>query len=81
MTVAGLCYSRGAGSGLHGSGSHIYDGNLSTFHEWEFRTSMRLNLDADAIRAKTLRSTSAKKRDKSLDAKERTSRSETAPGR
>ncbi|OLP82201.1 Tubulin polyglutamylase TTLL11 [Symbiodinium microadriaticum] len=40
-------------------------------HLTNYSVNKKLNLDADAIRAKTLRSTSAKKRDKSLDAKER----------
>ena len=69
MSVAGLRFSRGAGSRTPletRSGSYIYDGNPSTFHDWEFRTSMRLKLYEDAIRAKT-RSTSAKKSDKSVD--------------
>ena len=69
MSVAGLRFSRGAGSRTTletRSGSYIYDGNPSTFRDWEFRTSMRLKLYEDAIRAKT-RSTSANKSDKSVD--------------
>eukprot|EP00439_Symbiodinium_sp_Y106_P085971 s133_g30.t1 len=37
------------------SGSYIYAGEPSTFHDWEFRTSMRLKLYEDSIRAKTRR--------------------------
>ena len=69
MSVAGLRYSRGAGSGTPletRSESYIFDGNPSTFRDWEFRTSMRLKLYEDAVRAKT-RSASAKKGDKSVD--------------
>ena len=64
MSVAGLRYSRGAGSGTPletRSGSYIYDGNPRTFHDWEFfRTSILLKLYEDAMRAKT-RSTSVGK--------------------
>ena len=69
MSVAGLRYSRGAGSGTPleaRSESYIFDGNPSTFRDWEFRTSMRLKLYEDAVRAKT-RSAPAKKGDKSVD--------------
>ena len=33
------------------SGTYIYDGAPSTYHDWEFRTSMRLKLYEDAIRS------------------------------
>ena len=56
MPVAGLRYARSSYSGTPletRSGSYIYAGEPSTFHDWEFRTSMRLKLYEDAIRAKT----------------------------
>ncbi|CAE7414696.1 CAX4 [Symbiodinium sp. CCMP2592] len=55
MSVAGLRYSRSTYSSTPletRSGSYIYDGTPSTFHDWEFRTSMRLKLYEDAIRSK-----------------------------
>ena len=58
MSVAGLRYARSSYSGTPletRSGSYIYAGEPSTFHDWEFRTSMRLKLYEDAIRAKTRR--------------------------
>ncbi|OLQ02118.1 hypothetical protein AK812_SmicGene15069 [Symbiodinium microadriaticum] len=57
------------------SGSYIHDGAPSTFHDWEFRTSMRLKLYEDAIRAKTKTTT---KGDKTIDPDD--SDELTAPG-
>ena len=34
------------------SGSYIYNGDPAYFHDWEFRTHMRLKLYEDAIKAK-----------------------------
>ena len=34
------------------SGSYIYNGDPAYFHDWEFRTLMRLKLYEDAIKAK-----------------------------
>ena len=34
------------------SGSYIYTGDPAYFHDWEFRTLMRLKLYEDAIKAK-----------------------------
>ena len=56
MSVSGLRYTRAthAGTPLETrSGSYIYDGAPNTFHDWEFRTAMRLKLYEDAIRAKS----------------------------
>ena len=66
MSVSGLRYTRAthAGTPLETrSGSYIYDGAPNTFHDWEFRTAMRLKLYEDAIRAKSKPS----KGDKSID--------------
>ena len=67
MSVAGLRFSRSSYSSTPletRSGSYIYDGAPSTFYDWEFRTSMRLKLYEDAIRAKTKTTT---KGDKTID--------------
>ena len=56
MSVAGLRFSRSSYPSTPletRSGSYIYDGAPSTYHEWEFRTSMRLKLYEDAIRSKS----------------------------
>ena len=56
MSVAGLRYARSSYPSTPletRSGSYINAGEPSTFHDWEFRTSMRLKLYEDAIRAKS----------------------------
>ena len=56
MSVAGLRFSRSSYPSTPletRSGSYIYDGAPSTYHDWELRTSMRLKLYEDAIRSKS----------------------------
>ena len=56
MSVAGLRFTRTAGQTSTPletrSGSYIYNGDPAYFHDWEFRTLMRLKLYEDAIKAK-----------------------------
>ena len=56
MSVAGLRFIRTAGQTSTPletrSGSYIYNGDPAYFHDWKFRTLMRLKLYEDAIRAK-----------------------------
>ena len=56
MSVAGLRLTRTAGQTSTPletrSGSYIYDGDPAYFHDWEFRTLMRLKLYEDAIKRK-----------------------------
>ena len=56
MSVAGLRFTRIAGQTSTPletrSGSYIYNGDAAYFHDWEFRTLMRLKLYEDAIKAK-----------------------------
>ena len=56
MSVAGLRFTRTAGQTSilleTRSGSYIYDGDPAFFHDWEFRTLVRLKLYEDAIKAK-----------------------------
>ena len=55
MSVAGLRFTRNTSSSSMAetkSGSYIYGGDPSTYHDWEFRTLLRLKLYEDAIRAK-----------------------------
>ena len=56
MSVAGLRLTRSSGQSSTPleirSGSYVYDGDPACFHDWEFRTLMRLKLYEDAIRAK-----------------------------
>ena len=56
MSVAGLRFTRTAGQTSTPletrSGSYIYSGDPAYFHDWEFRTLMRLKLYEDAIKAK-----------------------------
>ena len=56
MSVAGLRFTRTAGQTSTPletrSGSYIYNGDPAYFHDWEFRTLMRLKLSEDAIKAK-----------------------------
>ena len=60
MSVAGLKYVRGGGASSSSStahetrsGSYIYGGNPESFHDWEFRTSMRFKLYEDSTTAKS----------------------------
>ena len=59
MSVAGLRFTRTAGQTSTPletrSGSYIYNGDPAYFHDWEFRTLMRLRLYEDAIKAKAQR--------------------------
>ena len=54
--MAGLRFTRTAGQTSTPletrSGSYIYNGDPAYFHDWEFRTLMRLKLYEDAIKAK-----------------------------
>ena len=54
--MAGLRFTRTAGQtstpSETRSGSYIYNGDPAYFHDWEFRTLMRLKLYEDAIKAK-----------------------------
>ena len=54
--MAGLRFTRYAGQSSTPletrSGSYIYSGDPAYFHDWEFRTLMRLKLYEDTIRAK-----------------------------
>ena len=54
--MAGLPFTRTAGQTSTPletrSGSYIYNGDPAYFHDWEFRTLMRLKLYEDAIEAK-----------------------------
>ena len=56
MSVAGLRYQPRTGtSGTPQEtrgGSYIYNGDPASFHDWEFRTLMRLKLYEDAIRSR-----------------------------
>ena len=56
MSVAGLRFTRTAGQTSTPletrSGSYIYNGDPAYFHDWEFKTLMRLKLYEDAIKAK-----------------------------
>ena len=56
MSVAGLRFTHTAGQTSTPletrSGSYIYNGDPAYFHDWEFRTLMRLKLYEDAIKAK-----------------------------
>ena len=56
MGVAGFRFARTAGQTSTPletrSGSYIYNGDPAYFHDWEFRTLMRLKLYEDAIKAK-----------------------------
>ena len=56
MSVAGLRFTRTAGQTSTPletrSGSYIDNVDPAYFHDWEFRTLMRLNLYEDAIKAK-----------------------------
>ena len=56
MSVAGLLFTRTAGQTSTPletlSGSYIYNGDPAYFHDWEFRTLMRLKFYEDAIKAK-----------------------------
>ena len=56
MSVAGLRFTRTAGQTSAPletrSGSYIYNGDPAYFHDWEFRTLMRLKLYEDAIKGK-----------------------------
>ena len=56
MSVPGLRFTRTAGQSSTPletrSGSYISNGDPAYFHDWEFRTLMRLKLYADAIKAK-----------------------------
>ena len=56
ISVAGLRFARTAGQTSTPlktrSGSYIYNGDPAYFHDWEFRTLMRLKLYEDAIKAK-----------------------------
>ena len=56
MSVAGLRFTRTAGQASTPletwSGSYISNGDPAYFHDWEFRTLMRLKLYEDAIKAK-----------------------------
>ena len=56
MSVAGLRFQRYSGSTTAPqktrSGSYIYSGDPASFHDWEFRTRMRLRLCEDAVKAK-----------------------------
>ena len=46
--VASVLYSRGPDRHeVTKSGSYIYDGSASTFHEWEFRTRLRVKASGD----------------------------------
>ena len=46
--VASVLYSRGPDKHeVTKSGSYIYDGAASTFHEWEFRTRLRVKAAGD----------------------------------
>ena len=46
--VASVLYSRGAERhDTTKSGSYVYDGNAGTFHEWEFRTRLRVKASGD----------------------------------
>ena len=51
--MAGLRFTRTAGQTSTlletRSGSYIYNGNPAYFHDWEFRTLMRLKLNEDAM--------------------------------
>ena len=57
MSAAGLRYQPRTGATCTPletrSGSHIYDGDPASFHDWEFRTLMRLKLYEDAVRVKS----------------------------
>ena len=67
MSVAGLRFSRSSfpSTPLEArSGSYKNDGAPSTYHDWEFRTSMRLQLHEDAIRSTSKK---AKSDAKSID--------------
>ena len=35
------------------SGSYIYDGSVNNFHEWEFRTEMRMSAALSSVDAET----------------------------
>ena len=52
MSVARLRFQRYSAT-RDLSGPYIYGGDLASFHDWEFRTHMRLKLYEDAVRAKT----------------------------
>ena len=56
LSVAGLRFTRTAGQTSTPleirSGSYIDSGDPAYFHDWEFRTLMRLKLYEDAIKAK-----------------------------
>ena len=56
MSVAGLRFQRYSGSTTAPqetrSGSYIYSGDPANFHDWEFRTRMRLRSYEDAGKAK-----------------------------
>ena len=46
--VASVLYSRGAGNHqVTKSGSYIYSGDASNYHEWEFRTRLRVKASGD----------------------------------
>ena len=57
-SVAGLRFARSEFPGTSAapletrSGSYIYDGGASSYHDWEFRTNLRLRLYECAIAAK-----------------------------
>ena len=56
MSVAGLRYQPRTGTTgapqETRSGSYIHNGDPASFHDWEFRTLMRLKLYEDAIRSR-----------------------------
>ena len=47
--VASVFYTRGKGNNIEvtKSGSYIFSGDASSFHEWEFRTRLRLKAAGD----------------------------------
>ena len=63
MSVAGLRFTRSGQSSTPletRPGSYIYNGDPAYFHDWEFRTLMRLKLYEDAIRAKAQKNKSGR---------------------
>ena len=47
--IASVLYARGTGNNIEvtKSGSYIYYGDASNFHEWEFRTKLHLKAAGD----------------------------------